>query len=311
MSEITNFKLTKNIRQQIEWLPCFEKIDEIYPISEGFSHQCFRVVTQKKDYFVKYCVDNFTLANPEIGLTCLAAKAMLTPPVFYANKHWLVTDFVEGQTLNFSDIPFNEKITHCVKLMTEFHQLPIYSKQSLSVKLSTLNIASAIDELVGLIHLLLSTEQHNLITQIKGKLCQKLVVNPRVICHGDINFSNVLLGDRAWLIDFECGCLADIEFDIAMMIAVNSSRQKGQVFCVDEIAQHYQKITKTQHKLSLDLIKHYMSFSFFINGLWYLWQALTNNGDYFYYLAEYQFNYFDQQGFFPDNVAEKMHMRKG
>jgi thiamine kinase-like enzyme len=148
-----------------------------------------------------------------------------------------------------------------------------------------------------------------------------------VFCHGDANFSNVIklenshsinVNSRYQLIDFECACIAPIEYDIAMMMAVNeikiskvkwvvaqySEQQKNQQYspCISKTDRGYQQenqpvivdnIANTMDVLgntATSKVTRYYYLSLIINGLWYLSQYQQRKLEKYKNLANKQFS---------------------
>jgi thiamine kinase-like enzyme len=104
---------------------------------------------------------------------------------------------------------------------------------------------------------------------LSNTICSLITDTQRVnvVCHGDLNFTNVLHDNdnTAWLIDFECAQLAPPEFDLAMFIAVNNIATQD----ITHIIAKYCALMPTC-RLNSSLLHYYLLFSHLINGLWYL-----------------------------------------
>lgn len=87
-----------------------------------------------------------------------------------------------------------------------------------------------------------------------------------VCCHGDLNFSNILIDQKKqiWLVDYECVCLAPAEYDLAMFIAVNNIAKEE----IATVVEHYESSSRLL-KIDTKHLNNYLSFSYFINSLWY------------------------------------------
>jgi thiamine kinase-like enzyme len=255
-----NNHLTKALAQ----LPCFDQIKHIDSIDAGLSQQCFKVVTTTKTYFAK---TQELATQGFININSLVAKKGISPVVIYQNKQWLVTEFIEGKALSAQkNMNRADKIKIAIDLMSQCHQL--------SAQLDDLAPDIICADLINEANL--SSDKKNELGHFANELLDTLknvdnALNnqvgkaPLVCCHGDLNFSNIMVDEsnQTWLIDYECASLAPAEFDLAMFIAINQLSAHEVLFAV----QHYQ-----QHRnitLCEKLIQAYLTFCYFINGLWY------------------------------------------
>ncbi len=233
-------------------LACFNHIENIVPIAAGLSSQCYQVHADNKQFFAK----QVTTTNESV-VSIYAASQSISPKVIYHDQHWLVTQFIDGENLALSQQALDDKIITAIKLMAQCHQ--IVEKP---VELAPTTISH---ELIKSTHF--SNLQQAELLQIASQLTSPLKhYNNLVCCHGDLNFSNILIAQTksAYLVDFECACTAPAEYDLAMFIAVNN-------FPKDKIAtivEHYKKLAVIT--IDLSLLNHYLLFCYFINGLWYM-----------------------------------------
>tara|TARA_R110000744_G_scaffold107699_3_gene204246 strand:- start:4848 stop:5921 length:1074 start_codon:yes stop_codon:yes gene_type:complete len=299
-------------------LPCFNqlKVDGIRHIDAGLSNPCFHVSYENKSLFAKYLTAN----SIEPFVSQLAASKEIAPKLVYVGHNWLITEFITGQGLEKSDQSEDEKIAIVIALLTRCHSIldlsiskNSYSNhQELAQKIlitdvnvqkqsyiPNLDISATINQLLQktklsvaqdkALQFLLNILQKNLVNTTK------LVSNlPLVLCHGDTNFSNViqLKNDDTSaeplykLIDFECACIAPIEYELAMLMAVNNigagkveliksfyqqaiiskNLQNKPLDIVDNLASEAQGT----YKISNNVVTCYLDFSLLINGLWYM-----------------------------------------
>lgn len=287
-------------------LPCFDGIETITPIAFGYSRACVSVTSQGKVYFVKkFVASNASLkqtARNERIFAVAAAKAGFSPAVVYQNPSWLVCEFIQALPLSSNILTLEEKTKMALDLMSQCHQL--------DVNLPRLDIAAVVAELTLALSTILSKQQltiiDKLVTQILDSLNNerdgKSNVGPLVLvaCHGDINFSNILFAEKPWLIDFECSCLAEKEFDLAMLIAVNelSTTQLHKVLNKQGraeylTAEHYNK-----------KVCCYLAFCYLINGLWYLVYQQEKENKHFLDLATRLFTALDALSLIDDSFCE-------
>lgn len=239
------------MKKSLRALPCFTHVDEISTISIGLSQSCFKVNADNKVYFAKTVTDNI-----EISIAVCASKSGLSPAVIYHDQDWLICNFIDSNNLTHNKIDTEKKIEHAIKLMVQCHQLNINP-----AKLSETDISNA---LINSSHY--STLQQTALLQLAELILVPLnnSING-VCCHGDLNFSNVLMNQvqSTWLVDYECACTAPIEYDLAMLIAVNNLASDRITIIIEQY--------KMQSSVEVDpqLLNHYLLFCYFINALWY------------------------------------------
>lgn len=233
----------------------------------GLSSQCYRVQADNQCFFAKQII---TADEPIFSIN--AAKNDLSPHVIYHDKYWLITEFIEGENLSLSQQTIKTKISIATELMAKCHQLNRQTNRLLP--------AHIISEL--LVGQPFSAQQYkslleyslSIITPLKeAKNTAQNIGQEDVFCHGDLNFSNILISkkNKSYLIDFDCACIAPAEYDLAMFIAINNIDE-------DKIAssiKHYKNHSSC--KIDFALFKHYLQFCYFINGLWYR-QAYQQSG---------------------------------
>lgn len=232
-------------------LPCFTQVESISKIASGLSQQCFRVDADNKIYFAKTFSN-----NTEVSVAICAGKSGLSSNVIYHDQHWLITNFIDADNLELNTIESKDKINHAVKLMVQCHQL--------NVKPAELSAKDAIKSLINNIHL--PKSQKVALSQLAELIIEPLNISRNdVCCHGDLNFSNVLidLKENTWLVDYECACNAPVEYDLAMFIAVNNLPSDEITMIIEQYEVH------SSFYVDLQLLNHYLLFCYFINALWY------------------------------------------
>ena len=243
-------------------LACFKHIDSVIPIFTGLSSQCYQVNADKKRFFAKK-----TLSSDEAMVCKGAALKNISPMVVYHDQYWLITLFIDGISLALNQQAINDKITTSTQLMAQCHQLKIQPSLLIPTKIA--------DDLIW--QQSCSVQQKNTLLAYSQALISPLhIITPKqslVCCHGDLNFSNVIIDPqhKAWLIDYECACLAPAAYDLAMFIAVNNISKDS----IATVVKYYQQ----QSFAVIDeiLVNDYVKFCFFINGLWYI-QAYNKTG---------------------------------
>jgi thiamine kinase-like enzyme len=258
-------------------LPCFSAIVEISLLADGMSHTCFKVTTPEQVLLAKKLNQDTAITEVFSALTC--SNRGLSPNVIYHDNEWLVTIFIAGTSLTQSGLNSAEKISTALSMMVKLHQLPLPKNDQ---SFPTLNTTESVNRLFTNPVSFNKHERLNLISvtetltnDINAQIA--LCDTPSVICHGDLNFTNILIEStitnkdginhrqKPWLIDFECTHLAPVEFDLAMFVAVNNFTHQQ----LSEIVTSYSKLAPN-YRVNYKLLTCYILYSYFINGLWYL-----------------------------------------
>ena len=267
-----------DVINSLKSLPCFTEIKAISLLANGLSQTSLKVTTAAQVFFAKKL--NEESASTEISCALLCARVhstrtselgrwkKLSPQVIYHDQQWLVTEFINGIALADSHLKNNIKISTALTLMAKLHQLPTaVAMQSINQLNTTLSVKRLLTNPIPFI------AKHSYFLDKATKSLSASITNliitaksPSVLCHGDINFTNILLDDEksSWLIDFECAHLAPVEFDLAMFIAVNNIADCK----IAEIVNDYGKLVPT-YQPNLELLNYYILYSFYINGLWF------------------------------------------
>lgn len=239
------------MKESLSALPCFTEVDKVLTITSGLSQSCFKVNADNKVYFAKTIND-----NTEVAVTISAAKLGLSPTVIYHDSDWLINSYIDANNLALSTIATHDKINHAIKLMVQCHQLKV-----IPTELSSEDIITS----------LLNNSHYTTLQKTALLQLAKCIVAPLnnskngVCCHGDLNFSNILINREqiTWLVDYECACTAPIEYDLAMFIAVNNLNSNE----ITLIIEQYEALSLV--KVDPLLLNAYLQFCYFINALWY------------------------------------------
>lgn len=274
MAALINQKINST-SEEIKALPCFTDRDcKIEQLTEGESHQCFKVTINKntieKSVFVKSFAGHQQTAKAEISSHIIAAKMAVAPAIIYHSASWLVTEFITGDSLasfykQQKGNLVNNKVTVAMHLMVKTHQLtPPENHPVLAIEKLLYHQASNIK---------LSQSQHVALQKIISEITPpQTKLNHLVLCHGDVNYENIRLStlfnsenplEHAWLVDFECSSLAEAEYDLAMFIAIN----EFSVNDINTLIQDYQQFTNAT--INEEKVRAYLACCYLINGLWY------------------------------------------
>ena len=291
--------LTSSELNALKSLSCFEEVLDVSMLVDGMSHTCSKVTTSSQSYFVKKL--NNETAEEEVVSSLLAAKHRLSPKVIYYDETWLVTEYIDSIILDKAEFSIDKFITTSLTLMAKLHQLLPQLKTGAIPNLDTLkSVQRLFTNPVPL-----PSQQRLILADITDTLTSKIETEQRlsdtvnVLCHGDINYSNIVFDktQQPWLIDFECSHLAPVEFDLSMFIAVNNI----PTHLVDDILTCYTDLVPN-YRPNQTLITYYLLYSFFINGLWYLDNRNDSKGNnHLRSLAIEQWSAFD-------NFAVKHHL---
>lgn len=241
----------------LKQLPCFKYIEQVESINTGLSQASYKISADGQLFYAKYIEHHD--CNDELTTSKVTALQQLSPAVFHHQKHWLITMYIEGKTLFESSTPLTEKLDHVITLMSQYHQLNFPHKELVP--------SEVIDLLLETSELIYTPSQLTTLQQLKHYLQKSLSGKAdKVCCHGDMNFSNILLDNtqKSWLIDFECCCLAHAEFDIAMCIAINNLDSHTTT----SMLQNYQQLNP-ESSICRQRLNYYLVFSHVINALWF------------------------------------------
>ena len=300
----------KHLTQQLAKLSFFTGIKQICAINSGLSSPSFKVQTSQGFFFAKYLNNNdffVSTINAEVKANEIAAEQGLAPKVCYADKYWLISQYINGTELAKSTLCLNDKLQVAINLMQKCHQL---NRQTCVDHLPILSIENTINSLIN--YDFYQTAQLTLLKQIAQHLVASIQVNANYFCHGDINFSNILITKNTadneqkqpYLIDFECACLADIEYDLAMLLAINNPEPAYH----NAVIHMYEGATVTGISVGINktLVTRYLSFCYLINALWYFNKFKQTHNENMQRCALKQFTLFDNMKIFAVKLSEKM-----
>jgi thiamine kinase-like enzyme len=352
----------KPLIAQLSLLPCFAKqnIKKVFVIDSGLSQPCFRVQTHDNEYFAKQLTSDST----ELFANRLASDHGIAPMLIYGDGEWLISEFLSGELLVNCELSEDKKLAVTLSLLTQCHALPlpsnslnVESDEGASFKIPRLAIAQTLSELFQellsqnppMSDTKLSLPERNSLMTISASVLQKLTqisnevgLSNGVFCHGDANFSNIIKATNVpdsntvtnanhhyQLIDFGCSSVAPIEYDIAMLMAVNEIEAskteraiaeychqrtqdnvvtepqsvnqqylqnidslpcKNQAEKAPEIVDNSPMKTEVSVDLSKVLVTCYYDLSLIINGLWYLSQYQQRKVEKYKKLANKQYS---------------------
>jgi thiamine kinase-like enzyme len=293
--------IQEDVINALKTLPCFDEIQTVNLLANGLSQTSLKITTKSKTFFAKKL--NAETADVEISCALLCSQKatkgdlneqthQLSPTVVYHDKEWLVTEFIAGSTLAETKIDLETKVSITLTLMAKLHRLSAAAIEPYILQLDT-NLS--VSRLLAKPMSLLTRNSHivdNVAESLTCAISQIILASdcPSVLCHGDMNFTNILTDKlrNPWLIDYECAHKAPAEFDLAMFIAVNNIPTKQ----IKGVVTAYTKLNQA-HNCNDELLNLYILYSFFINGLWYLDNKDVQSDSLFQKLAHVQWSSFD------------------
>jgi thiamine kinase-like enzyme len=267
-----------DVINSLKSLPCFTDVRGINLLANGMSQTAIKVNTDSGVFFAKKL--NNETSRTEISCARLCASLHnknvsdqsschpLSPQVIYHDRYWLVTSFIDGFALTDLNLNNDRKISIALSLMAQLHQFPV---ELVNPPIPLLKTTRSVKRLLTkpAPFLISRIDALDNVTRALSDSINSLIVDstsPNVICHGDLNLTNILLDNqqRAWLIDFECVHIAPVEFDLAMFIAVNNLTNQH----ITQIVAEYMSLVPS-YQPNVNLLNYYILYSFYINGLWY------------------------------------------
>ena len=270
----------QTLSQMLCQLPCFKKlkVTDINEINTGLSQPCFRVEYKNNFYFAKYVSPNST----EALASQIAANHNISPHVVYVGNNWLITEFIVGEGLDKVIQSEVAKITTMLTLLSRCHRIDYAFQYNALEPLDNLQTTNQFN--------LESVDQKTTKIQIPtldisntiSELFENITCND-VLLNNLMSLSMVLQQN---LIDFECACIAPVDFDLAMLMAVNEIERAKIALINDQYISINQahlaanntvdivdnSLVNKQYMAipSILLVTRYYDLSILINCLWYL-----------------------------------------
>lgn len=201
------------------------------PITGGITNQNFMVSTRDRKYFVRVGEDNAEhgiMRFNERAIARAAGDCGISPRLIHAEQGILVTDFIEGRTLEETDLQNEDLLVRAVDLVSSchhrlrtaahgpllmfwvFHIIDDYLRKLRAA--GRLNAAEAAD-----------FERHN--RELEGATGAVEVT----LCHNDLLPANFIDdGDRLWLVDWEYGGFNTALFDLGGLTSNSGLTQAAE-----------------------------------------------------------------------------------
>jgi len=267
-----------DVMNSLKSLPFFSEIQAISLLANGLSQTALKVTTPTQVFFAKKLSKETACTEISCALLCAGLNTkdvseqgtnqQLSPQVIYHDQHWLVTAFISGLALVDANLNNDRKMSIALSLMVELHQFP---QELAKHTIPLLDTTRSVKRLLTKPAPFLISQGNSLdkVTKSLSASINSLIsdsTSSHVICHGDLNLTNILIddGQRPWLIDFECAHVAPEEFDLAMFIAVNNIANQH----ITKIVAEYMNLVPS-YRPNGGLLNYYILYSLYINGLWY------------------------------------------
>ncbi|MEW6997042.1 phosphotransferase [Colwelliaceae bacterium BS250] len=275
--------ITDEHLKRLHNIDCIQPIETVEPLVGGLSHHCFKVTSLQQMYFVKlfstnqslsgYCNTSHCQVNPAHHLTIQHAAYLkgFSAKIIEADElgSYMVCEYIDGVTLLNSTANDTTKLKSLANILAKCHQL--------DAAVAPLDLLSVVESLIVKCPLTQADKQ-KIITRFNTQLKQVTVnVGDLVLCHGDVNFSNIILkGEDSFLIDWEYCCLAEAEYDIAMAISINKLSTNQQLIFLEYCHNSYSVNVKPS--FSTDKVHMYLALCNIINALWFEQQPANVEG---------------------------------
>ncbi len=265
--------ISQQLEDIIKDLPWQVEPDSIAALSAGLTQQCFVVraalVAQSdtQPIFQRIVIKLFSANQtiPGLALWHAAANAGLAAKVIHVSDihGFVASSFINAANLNQLNMSYRDKIQLMCKALANLHQLPCDLKVFCPTSIIA-DLAKAAGPKLKANNIQLA-DVNTLISEALDSLF--IDTSRYVSCHGDLNFNNVLHGAGVHFVDFDCAVLAEPEWDIAMMLAINNL---GQEYINCAISSYQHNISSFSTKLSSDKVTRYYDIALLINMLWFV-----------------------------------------
>jgi len=256
-------------RAVIAKFSCFEDnpVVAIERLEAGLSQECYRVQTKKGEFLAKHFRNNQAFKK-ELAVTKRKSSERIIPELNAFRENWLISEFLQGSMLSELAISFEEKLDIALPLIKRFYSLS-HNIEKHTELFGQIDLAHLIKQMA--VALSNDLDKTLLIEQVLNKFESEnhLSGYENVLCHGDLNFNNIMYHHsvKDWrLFDFESCHLSHIEYDIAMLLAVNE-------YPITNLDQIRDNLLIPFPQLSLQLVTRYYSVCLLVNALWYLEQT--------------------------------------
>lgn len=256
------------------------------PVEQGLDGQNYLLETTTSRYFVKYFGSDFKAKVNR--LAAVAESFSLTPDLVWQNKKagFVAFEYIDGKSLNQIEISQKEIVVALSTVLAHTHQL---SKVDVFKAIDFYQVVTELesDLLLEQAFKLLDIEAfEQLRVNFHGTVLKKLellllrAANSYVVCHGDVNQTNILVtsssecnGISYRLVDFDSVCLAPREYDLGMAIAINKLSKRESNELIEQYLKAHSKLGLTKlamkaFNINIELVNIFACYSAYINFIW-------------------------------------------
>ena len=256
---------------QLMELTLFEQISQITPEQAGYSNYTFSFIADGEKYIGKYIGKN-TNQSIEAQVCQIAYQQGIAPKVIYADNNWIILAFIEGQLINDAKLSIDDKLEQLLAPVIELHKV----EQTSLPNLTKLDIKQVIGQLLIKIKDVVPQLYQQVKVDIDTYISNISTCSDNlVVVHGDANFNNAIIeqnSSRVFLIDYEACSLAEREYELAMILAVNEL----SALYVRPIIEKYLQLAGNSLCISWEMVTRYYIVSLVINALWYMCEYSAN-----------------------------------
>lgn len=210
-------------------LSCWPGEPRIEPWPGGRTNQNFRVTAGGRAYFARVGVDlphHFVRRVDEARCARLAAEAGVAPPVVHDGDGILITDFIEGRTLDHLESVSDDDLNLVADALRRVHAHPAPADLH---PFDPVSICRG--NLAGLPRGALRDDRRRLLERLLER-APKLAA--RCLIHADLIPENfIVTGPRAYIVDWEYAGRGDPAVDLAQVMVLFALRDKQAAHLID------------------------------------------------------------------------------
>ncbi|WNC66821.1 phosphotransferase [Thalassotalea nanhaiensis] len=252
---------------------CLVDHTQVIELTNGLSHQCFKVITKKHSVFLKIFLNKTGITKEQWKnqqeVQIQAAKLGFGPAVIEScyQQGYLVTEFIDGKPLSDSGLPLIQNLSQAARVISQCQQL--------KCSLAEFEPRNIIDYLLK--NAALSLKDKSQIKYLSNKIIASLAIdnNRLVVSHGDVNFDNIVIAQQQpWLIDWEYCVLAEPEFDLGMCLAINNIDESLHKSFISDFNKNIDVLSFSTPIINTHKVTRYYELSLIINALWFFDQNI-------------------------------------
>jgi len=252
-------------RTVIAKFACFKDnpVVAIERLNAGLSQECYRVQTTKDEFLAKR-FKSVASYEKELAITKQKVLTQVIPQLNAYRENWLISEYLQGSMLSEVEMSFEDKLRVVLPLAKKFYSIASNIETS-SPLFKDICLPDLIKDMASALGNDVNREQLiNDVLQAYQSDSDKSGYEP-VLCHGDLNFNNIMYHhslDDWRLFDFESCHYSTVEYDLAMLLAVNEYPITKFDSLLNIFIKHFPKV-------SLGLVTRNYLMCLLINALWY------------------------------------------